>query len=590
MRPARSFLAEQLFMTGFWSGDSGECGGAGLRWLHILFPLVFLTISPADAATCSSQRHGNWGAANTWNCGRVPLLTDDAVISGSDTVTLNTNATVATLTVNNGILRHTSSTGYALTVRNGLTVYGAGSVDSTGSGPMTITTTAVTNSGALAADVLNVTGDVSHTGNGSFAVGSLVFQGGGTQTADFYGSNARVTDLTVNAGTTLSSSNLWTLNFWGAFTNNGSVSLSNATLVANGTSAQSMGGTKPVTLGSLQINNAAGLTLNVNLAVNNVLTLTSGVISAPASTVILDKLCTQGAVAGGSSGSYVDGAVQLSFPNYGINPAGCTFPLGSAARYAPVTVNYAWQNGLAGGKITGRTTSGDHPDTTILASGIDPAKSVNRYWTLTPEAGTNIGNYDATFQFCNAAGCGGSDVDALANPNNFVVAQKAATTWTTLTPSAPQSNQRKVAGLTGFGDFAIGETAPMAPKLTKTVSTPTALVGDVVTFTVTASNTYGEALPAFDVTDVLPAGTTLTASATSSGTLVTSGQTVVWSLPGLNSGSSAQLTLAVKFATRGVYTNTATSPNSAPARASLTVLPGAITHFRIVVGGTDTRC
>lgn len=161
------------------------------------------------------------------------------MISGNDTVTLNTNATVATLTVNNGTLRHTSSTGYALTVRNGLTVYGDGSVDSTGSGTLTITTTSVTNSGALAADVLNVTGNVSHTGNGSFAVGSLVFQGGGTQTADFYGSNARVTDLTVNAGTTLSSLNSWTLNFWGALTNNGSVSLSNATLVANGTSAYS---------------------------------------------------------------------------------------------------------------------------------------------------------------------------------------------------------------------------------------------------------------------------------------------------------------------------------------------------------------
>ena len=145
----------------------------------------------------------------------------------------------------------------------------------------------------------------------------------------------------------------------------------------------------------------------------------------------------------------------------------------SGGRYAPVTVAYASQGGITGGRITGRTVSGDHPETTALTSGIDPTKSVNRYWSLAPEAGTNIGTYDAIFQFCNAAGCGGTDIDAAANPANFIVAQKAAA-WASLTPAASSATSQRVNGLTGFGEFAIGEAAVPAARLAKTVSTPSA--------------------------------------------------------------------------------------------------------------------
>lgn len=594
-----------------------------------LILLIVLVVNPANAATCTSWATGNWNTASVWDCGRVPLSTDDAVIGGGYTVTLNTSPSVLSLTVNNGSLQHTGTANRTLTVSNGLAVDANGSIASSGSGTFTLAATSVNNYSTLAADILNVTGnvvttvslnvptitiggtlsnngtltastalsvagnltttgtltagtvslsgDLSHTGSGAFSVTTLVFQRAGTQTADFYGSNARVINLTVNAGTTLSSPNYWTLNFWGALTNNGSVSLPNATLIANGASAQSIGGTSPVTLGDLQMNNAAGLALNVNLTVNDFLVLTSGIITAPSATLYLSKLCTQGSVTGGSTGSHVDGAVQLAFPDY---VAVCAFPVGSAGRYAPVTVAYASQGGITGGRITGRTQSGDHPDTTALSSGVDPAKSVNRYWTLTPGAGTNIGTYDAVFQFCNAAGCGGTDIDAAANPANFVVAQKAAA-WTSLTPTVPSATSRRVNGLTSFGDFAIGEVAVPAARLAKTVSTPSASINDVVTFTVTATNTFAQALPAFDVTDILPAGGTLQASAASSGTINVVGQTITWSVPGLPVGGSAQLTLAVKVTQRGVYTNTATTPNAVPASASLTVLPGAITHFRM---------
>lgn len=605
-----------------------SCGVALSRLFGVIL-LIVLVANPASAATCTSRATGNWNTVSVWDCGRVPLSSDDAVIGGGFTVTLDASPAVLSLTVNAGVLQHTGPQNRTLSISNGLTVNANGSITSSGSGLFTLAAASVSNYSSLAADVLNVTGnlvstvsldvptvsvggtlnnngtlaaatalsvtgnltttgtlsagnvslsgDLSHTGSGAFSATSLLFQRAGSQSVDFYGSNARVTNLTVNAGTTLSSTNYWTLSVWGALTNNGSVSLPNATLIANGTSGQSIGGANPATLGNLQISNAAGLTLNSNLTVNNELTLSAGVITAPTATVVLNKLCVQTPVVGGSTSSYVAGKIQLLFPDYA---ASCAFPVGSGGRYAPITVDYAWQNGLTSGRVTGGATSGDHPDTTALSSGIDPTKSVNRYWTLTPEVGTNLGSYNAVFQFCNAAGCGGTDIDTAANPANFVVAQKAAA-WASLTPTAPSASSRRVTGLTSFGEFAIGEAIVPAARLAKTVSTPSASVNDVVTFTVTATNTFAQALSAFDVTDILPTGGTLQASAASSGTINVVGQTITWSVPGLPAGGSAQLTLAVRMTQRGVYTNTATTPNASPASASLNVLPGAITHFRM---------
>jgi len=122
---------------------------------------------------------------------------------------------------------------------------------------------------------------------------------------------------------------------------------------------------------------------------------------------------------------------------------------------------------------------------------------------------------------------------------------------------------------------------PPAPVLGKTSSAAAAVVGDVVTFTITASNPYTSALSNVVVTDVLPTGMGYVTHVTTLGSVVTAGQTVTWTIASLPASGSAQLTLAVSLSQQGALTNTVTSPGSTSASASILVLASAVTHFRM---------
>lgn len=621
-------------MAVFWGGDREECGGGGLRWLLGLLLLVLLTIDPASAATCTTKSGGNWSVPGRWSFvpgnNGPPANGDVAIVEHVLTLNTSTNM-LAGLTVSAGASITDDGASRTINLAGPLVNDGTITVTGGANGRFILGADSQwSGKGKVSVDYL----DLASNYRLDFASGTtLLLTLGSTNPLRRVGynlfnttANATATlQLTATSAMTLDAAVLRVPNLWlsggsktigsssqfylfGTLTVDAGATFNAATnnpqvfaagdLVLNGGFSSGVGrwtfnGSVPQAISAatsflnLTLDNPQGLSLGGDLTLGSTwegnLTLVRGLLTTGGNALLVARMCQGGAWLTRSPGAWVNGRVQLTLPNYSTN---CLYPVGDTSNYAPLTLAYGSSGAPTGGTVSASTAIGDHPDTNAYLSGIDAAKSVNRYWTLMPASGTYT-NFDVTLQYCAVSGtsdCRANDVDSGATPANFLVAEKVGSAWTTLPSSAPQSNQRKVAGLTGFGDFAIGEAAPMAPKLTKTVSTPTALVGDVVTFTVTASNTFSQALPAFDVTDVLPAGATLTASATSSGTLVTSGQTVVWSLPGLNSGSSAQLTLAVKFATRGVYTNTATSPNSAPARASLTVLPGAITHFRMDEG------
>lgn len=120
-----------------------------------------------------------------------------------------------------------------------------------------------------------------------------------------------------------------------------------------------------------------------------------------------------------------------------------------------------------------------------------------------------------------------------------------------------------------------------APSLSKTTSTSSAVVGDVITFTLGASNPSSVALADVVLTDVLPAGMTYSTHVAGSGTADVAGQTVTWTIPALAPGASTQLVLAVSLTTNGTLVNTVSSPGATSASATVLVLAGAITHFRM---------
>ncbi|MBK7325590.1 MAG: DUF11 domain-containing protein [Propionivibrio sp.] len=135
----------------------------------------------------------------------------------------------------------------------------------------------------------------------------------------------------------------------------------------------------------------------------------------------------------------------------------------------------------------------------------------------------------------------------------------------------------------GNGNFAgqIYTLMPPVVTLTKTASTSSAVVGDVITFVINANNPYGVSISSVSISDILPAGMVYSTHVSSLGTVSVAGQNVIWAIPSLPANSSAQLTLAVSLSAQGSMTNTATSPGAVSASASVLVLANAITHFRM---------
>ena len=268
--------------------------------------------------------------------------------------------------------------------------------------------------------------------------------------------------LTLTSGTLTVGANTLTLNgppISGTATNLATSATSS--LVFGGSAAGHFIPASVTALNNLAINNVNGVTLNSSPVLSGTLTLASGLVATGANTLEVASSCATG-ISGGSAGSFVLGNLGLHYPvNAGVTT--CTFHIGDAASYTPVTVAMTnVSSALAGNLLTARTDAGDHADTTAGTSGIDPAKSVNRNWTLTPGGLLTFTSYDATFTFLN------SDVDAGATPANFIVGRKSGAEWTYPTVGAANPTSTSATGITsagGFGAFVIGEAKLVASAL-----------------------------------------------------------------------------------------------------------------------------
>lgn len=165
--------------------------------------------------------------------------------------------------------------------------------------------------------------------------------------------------------------------------------------------------------------------------------------------------------------SRTNGHINGNFQKYiATGPTSKTFEVGDASDYAPVSVVFG--NVSSAGNLTAKTTDNDHPD--IANSGIDPAKSVNRYWTMTKDANLAFSTYSATFYF--VAG----DIDSGADWNNFIVAKKNGS-WTKPAVGERTSTSIQALNMDSFSDYQIGESSA---AITLTLSTSTVDLGILV--------------------------------------------------------------------------------------------------------------
>jgi uncharacterized repeat protein (TIGR02543 family) len=275
---------------------------------------------------------------------------------------------------------------------------------------------------------LNTGGAVSPNGANAFTMDSLIITQGTLNLGSLTGGGTIRGDITVKPGATLTSS----------------PASAGPIVTLGGSSTQTIGvlgtfGTNGFS--AFVLNNPAGVALSTALTLNGSLSITSGKIMTGSNVLAISST---GSLNGASQAAgYVAGNLRRTIA---AGSSSMKFDVGDAAVYAPVTVA---TTGAAGAfDLTGASRTPDHPN--LGTSDLDPGKSVNRYWTLTPTGSPSFTSYDATFAF--AAG----DVDAGASPANFLV-RRYSGSWNAATAGTRTATSTQATGLTAFGDFAIAE-------------------------------------------------------------------------------------------------------------------------------------
>jgi hypothetical protein len=380
----------------------------------------------------------------------------DLTASTSGTKTLASNATVNnSLTVaNSAILDLSTFTANRASAGGTLTLSSTATLKI--GGTSTLPSNYSTHSIAAGATVeYSGTTQSVATLNSAQDYGHLIVSGSGTKTLT--GTENVAGNLTISGGTFDLGAN--TIN---RTTAGGTLTLSNgAGLKIGGTNAfptnytaHSVGVTSTVEYGGtnqsltvlnsaqdyghLTVSGSGTKTLAGNVNVGGTLTFTSANITTGSYTLYVKAGGTVSRVSG-----HVIGNLKK---NVATGATSRTFEVG-ATNYTPVTVVFA--SVTTAGDLTAVAVSGDHAN--IGTSTINPAKSVNRIFTLT-NSGILFTSYNVTFSFVAAV------VDAGADPNAFIVGKYSAGTWTYPTVGLKTAITTEATGLTAFSDFAIGET------------------------------------------------------------------------------------------------------------------------------------
>jgi hypothetical protein len=454
-------------------------------WIGLLLVLAISAPDIILAAPRFARTSGNWSAL-TWSgtscttgTAAVPTAADAVTICDNVTVTVNTSPTVQSITIpagaNDSILQITSA--QILTVTGNVTVTAG-----TGTGDDKVIL--LSNNA-----VFNVNGNVTLNGNGNDDRIALLQINGASATIDGNliidgivagNDRARVTlantsSLTVNGDITLGLGGLLDngnttnsiIRLRGDFTQVGAsndYSSTGGVFQIDGAGAQALNGGAAVvtTFYRLIVNKTAGdVTLGHDVGVaggaaTSQLLLTQGRILTGANSVAIGAAgATATTISGASTASYVVGNLRRYIPTG--TQTGIVYPVGgsTAGKYAPAQIDFPNVTTAGYFQVAASTANTDHPS--IASSMLDPANSVNRYWTLTNTGGiTFSGATTASATFNYPA----SDVDGSADPSTFIVGNFSGGAWTYPTTGTLTSTNTQATGLTAAaiaGDYALGD-------------------------------------------------------------------------------------------------------------------------------------
>ena len=404
-----------------------------------------LSQAPIFGTSIDVEYTGSSGITTSYELPSSTTVLNNLTINNSAGITLDTDKTVnGTLTITSGTLAD-----------NGFTLIVKGNISNSG-----------THSGSGIISLSN--GSASHTLSGAGAYGN--FELNDTNGASLAG-NPTVNDTLklTNGSLSLGGKTL---------TINGQISTVSGSLTGDSTSNIIVGGsganvTVPaVDLNNFTLNRSNGITLNGNVNVNGVLTLTNGNITTGS-----NKIATTSAGSVSRTNGHIVGNLQKFI---GTGSTSLTFEIGEATHYSPVDVSFG--NVSSAGILTATTTSGDNPD--VINSGLSSSKTANRFWTLT-NTGTVFDTYSSTFHFVPG------DVDGGADTSNFIVQKKDGSSWSSTTTGIKTATSTQATGMTTFSEFAVGEPNS-APTATAVSISGMPSVGQTLIGTYTYSDIDGD--------------------------------------------------------------------------------------------------
>ena len=328
-------------------------------------------------------------------------------------------------------------------------------------GTLTNSATYTANSGAtrVSTNLLNTGGTFtggsgiilvkgSVTNNSTFSAGSGAITVNGSlgnsgATATF---NANANSMTVGSGLTLSSTSVFnantsTITLGGNWNNTATFNAGTGSVGFGSASNQDVNGATNF----YNLSRAGGgtLTINNNVSVSNLLSLTSGRVITGASTVSLTNTAVQ-PVTGYSASAYVDGILSISLPS---TPSSRVYPVGKGALYRPVTIQQttASTNPVVRVEMIETPPSGTYP----IAVGI---LSEARYYRINLISGT-IGSPLVDLSF----NTNGTTDENVVTPANARIMRSTS-------PSGPWTNEG------GSGVFDPADPAGHATSGVTTIS------------------------------------------------------------------------------------------------------------------------
>ena len=347
-----------------------------------------------------------------------------------ETKNLSNSGTQATISIqSNGTFNMAGGTSY---IRRGtftgdttsfigwITVYGTLNLGSGSTYKINISGISIENGGLV--DI-----PLNHsTSVGSINIGTINIKSGGTfkneiSTAYWYTNSVTPVTLNLNTG--------GTLNYINSSPQIPQVFNNNGTIIYSGTMDTVRIPSSITAYNNLIISGGGIKSLQNNVVVNGLLTLTSG-------SIVTNNYTLQ--LSGTASVSRTDGYITGNLKKHFSTAGGKVFEIGTSNGYSPILINVT----SGAGDITTKAIQGPHPD----AWGTN---MLRRYWTIT---GTGF-TADITFQYLPS--------DVTGNESKYTLGQWNGLEWNYPVSSVNTSlHQISINGVTSLLNWTAGELKP----------------------------------------------------------------------------------------------------------------------------------